>query len=93
MSRATPLRTAGIRRIHETAAVFDDESLPAEFLDVRQRFEQRRLWRSNLASVENCFLIGQPQQGPDTFRDFSHHRFSKVAINEASRERQSMLLS
>ena len=30
-----------VGRIHETAAVFDDEGRAAEFLDVRQRFEQR----------------------------------------------------
>ena len=41
MSRATPLRMFVVRRVHETAAVFDDERLAAEFLDVRQRFEQR----------------------------------------------------
>ena len=40
MSRATPLRMLR-RGIHETAAVFDDEGFAAEFLDVRQRFEQR----------------------------------------------------
>ena len=40
----------GVGRVHETAAVFDDEGRAAEFLDVRQRFQQRRrLWRSGLA--------------------------------------------
>jgi hypothetical protein len=31
----------GVRRVHETAPVFDDERRTAEFLDVRQRFQQR----------------------------------------------------
>ena len=30
-----------IGRVHEAAAVFDHESGPAEFLDIRERFEQR----------------------------------------------------
>jgi len=30
-----------IRRIHKTSAVFDDEGRAAEFLDVRERFEER----------------------------------------------------
>ena len=41
MSRATLVRTLVVRRIHEAAAVFDDERLAAEFLDIGQRFEQR----------------------------------------------------
>jgi hypothetical protein len=31
----------GVRRVHEAAAVFDDERRAAEFLDIRQRFKQR----------------------------------------------------
>ena len=31
----------GVGRVHETAAVFDDERRAAEFLDIRQRFQQR----------------------------------------------------
>ena len=41
MSRATLCADVGVGRIHETAAVFDDEGRAAEFLDVRQRFQQR----------------------------------------------------
>ena len=41
MSRATLVRDVFVRRIHEAAAVFDDEGRAAEFLDIRQRFEQR----------------------------------------------------
>ena len=30
-----------VRRVHEAAAVFDDEGRAVEFLDIRQRFQQR----------------------------------------------------
>ena len=33
---------AGVGRVHETAAIFDDKCFATEFLDVRQRFEKRR---------------------------------------------------
>jgi hypothetical protein len=40
--RATPLRTLASGESMKLAAVFDDERLAAETLDVKQHFEQRR---------------------------------------------------
>ena len=42
MSRATPVAHGRVGRVHEAAAVFDDERRAAEPLDVGQRLEQRR---------------------------------------------------
>ena len=39
-SRATPVRTALVRTVHETAAVLDYERCAGKSLNVRQRFEQ-----------------------------------------------------
>ena len=47
---------AGIGRVHETAAVFHDKRLAAEFLDVGQRLEQCRRFGNQILHAE--FLAG-----------------------------------
>ena len=48
-----------IRRVHETAAVFHDEDFAAEFLDVGQRFEQRRGFGNQILHAEFLPVAGR----------------------------------